>query len=144
MKIKGSDYQHLISTQQITPGLFFSNLTLRSDTFRHSLRVSIAIVAGFIVASALKIGHSYWVLLTIVVILKPAFSLTKKRNADRLAGTFAGVIIALVVLWLVDNNNVLFAILVVFMAGGYTFLRTNYFMSVMLMTVYLLDILPLA
>ena len=137
-KIKGADYQHLISTQQITPGLFFSNLTLKSDTFRHSLRVSIAIVAGFIVASALKIGHSYWVLLTIVVILKPAFSLTKKRNGDRLAGTFAGIVITLGILLLVNNNNILVAFLVVFMAGAYTFMRTNYFISVLLMTVYLL------
>ncbi|GEO10322.1 FUSC family protein [Segetibacter aerophilus] len=137
-KIKGSDYEHLISSQQITPGLFFSNLTLKSDTFRHSLRVSIAIVVGFIIASALKIGHSYWVLLTIVVILKPAFSLTKKRNIDRLAGTFAGVVIALGILYLVDNNTTLLAFLVVFMAGGYTFMRTNYFISVLLMTTYLL------
>ncbi|MCW3109476.1 MAG: hypothetical protein JWQ09_3982 [Segetibacter sp.] len=137
-KIKDSDYEHLISSQQITPGLFFSNLTLKSDTFRHSLRVSIAIVAGFIVASALNIGHSYWVLLTIVVILKPAFSLTKKRNSDRLAGTFGGVVAGMVLLNLVHNNNALLALLVIFMAGGYTFIRTNYFVSVLLMTIYLL------
>jgi uncharacterized membrane protein YccC len=100
--------------------------------------VSIAIVVGFIVATALNIGHSYWVLLTIVVILKPAFSLTKKRNGDRLAGTFAGVLIALVIMYLVDDNNVLFAFLILFMVGTYSFLRTNYFLSVLLMTVYLL------
>ncbi|HSU52356.1 MAG TPA: FUSC family membrane protein, partial [Segetibacter sp.] len=137
-KIKGSDYEHLISSQQITPDLFFSNLTLKSDTFRHSLRVSIAIVAGFIIATALNIGHSYWVLLTIVVILKPAFSLTKKRNGDRLAGTFAGVIAAIGILYVVDNDTVLFILLIIFMAGGYTFVRTNYFVSVLLMTIYLL------
>ncbi|MGI8637408.1 MAG: FUSC family membrane protein, partial [Segetibacter sp.] len=137
-KIKGSDYKHLISSQQITPELFLSNFTLKSDTFRHSLRVSIAIVAGFIVATALNIGHSYWILLTIVVILKPAFSLTKKRNSDRLAGTFAGVIAAILILSVVKNNNVLLAFLIIFMAGGYTFMRTNYFVSVLLMTIYLL------
>ncbi len=137
-KIKGSDYAHLISSQQITPALFFDNLTLRSDTFRHSLRVSIAIIAGFIVALTLNIGHSYWILLTIVVILKPAFSLTKKRNSDRLAGTFAGVFIAIILLSLVHNNNALLALLVLFMAGGYSFMRTNYFVSVLLMTTYLL------
>ncbi|MCW3112616.1 MAG: hypothetical protein JWR18_1012 [Segetibacter sp.] len=137
-KIKDSDYKHLISSKEITPDLFFSNLTLKSDTFRHSLRVSIAIVVGFIVAFALNIGHSYWVLLTIIVILKPAFSLTKKRNGDRLAGTFAGVLIALAILYLAPNNNTLFTLLILFMAGGYTFMRTNYLISVLLMTVYLL------
>lgn len=137
-KIKGSDYKHLISSQQITPGLFLSNLTLKSDTFRHSLRVSIAVVAGFILATTLNIGHSYWILLTIVVILKPAFSLTKKRNTDRIIGTFAGVLIAIIIVSLIDNTNVLIGFIIVLMAGGYTFLRTNYLVSVLLMTTYLL------
>ena len=137
-KIKTTDYEHLISSQQITPGLFFNNLTFKSDTFLHSLRVSIAVVVGFVAASFINIGHSYWILLTIVVILKPAFSLTKKRNGDRLAGTITGVIAAVGILTLVHNSNVLLALLVVFMAGGYTFMRTNYFISVSLMTIYLL------
>lgn len=137
-KIKDEDYEHLISSQQITPGLFLNNLTLKSDTFRHSLRISIAVVAGFVAALAFKVGHSYWILLTIVVILKPAFSLTKKRNSNRLVGTFAGVLIAVGILFAVHNNNVLLVLLVIFMAGGYSFMRTNYLISVLLMTIYLL------
>lgn len=137
-KIKRSDFEHLISSQQISPGLFVNNLTLQSDTFRHSLRLSIAIVTGFIVSLISKTGHNYWILLTIVVILKPAFSLTKKRNGDRLAGTFAGVLTGFILLNLIHNNNALLALLIIFMAGCYSFLRTNYFISVLLMTVYLL------
>lgn len=137
-KIKDSDYEHLITSQQITPGLFFNNLTLRSDIFRHSLRVSIAIIAGFVVALTFNVGHSYWILLTVVVILKPAFSLTKKRNTDRLTGTFTGILLGIIILHVVHNNNALLSLLIIFMAASYTFLRTNYFMSVFLMTTYLL------
>lgn len=137
-KIRNLDYQHLISSQQITPGLFLNNLTLSSDIFRHSLRVSIAVVAGFLVALLFNVGHSYWILLTIVVILKPAFSLTKQRNIDRLSGTFAGALIGFIILHFVHNNNVLLALLIVFMAAAYTFFRTNYLITVLLMTAYLL------
>lgn len=135
--IKETGYKNLISSQEITAGVFIDNLTLKSDTFRHSLRVSIAVLTGFLAGELFKIGHSYWVLLTIVVILKPAFSLTKQRNRDRIAGTLAGIIIGVLILYITENSVVLLALLVVFMAGAYTFMRTNYFVSVLLMTPYL-------
>jgi len=130
-------YKKLISSQEISPGLFIDNLTLKSDTLRHSLRVSIAVLAGFILSHFLKIGHSYWVLLTIIVILKPAFSLTRERNRNRIAGTLAGILIGVLILFITENNTVLLILLVLFMAGSYTFFRTDYFISVLLMTPYL-------
>ena len=130
-------YENLISHQEITPHLFLDNLMLKSDTFRHSLRVSIAILAGYVMGDFFKIGHSYWILLTIIVILKPAFSLTKQRNTDRIAGTLAGIIIGVLILFITENSTVLLILLVIFMAGAYTFFRTNYFISVLLMTPYL-------
>ena len=136
--ISGTGYKDLISSQEITPGLFINNLTLKSQTFRHSLRVSFAILAGVLAAQFFKTGHSYWILLTIIVILKPAFSLTKKRNSDRIAGTLAGIIIGIIILLTSENNTFLLVLLVVFMAGGYTFMRTNYFVSVVLITLYLI------
>ncbi len=131
-------YEKMISSQEISLSIFIDNLTLKSDTFRHSIRVSIAIMAGFMVTQFFKIGHSYWILLTIIVILKPAFSLTKKRNRDRIAGTIAGIIIGVVILFIIKNNTVLLVLLILFMAAAYTFMRTNYFVSVLLMTPYLL------
>ncbi len=136
-KISETVYKKLISSQEISPGLFIDNLTLKSDTFRHSLRVSIAVLAGFILSHFLKIGHSYWVLLTIIVILKPAFSLTKERNRNRIAGTLAGILIGILILFITENNTLLLILLILFMAGSYTFFRTNYFVSVLLMTPYL-------
>jgi uncharacterized membrane protein YccC len=87
-KIKDADYEKMITHQEISTDLFINNLTLKSESFRHSLRVSIAVIAGFFVSKLFNIGHSYWVLLTIIVILKPAFSLTKKRNGTGLQVLF--------------------------------------------------------
>lgn len=136
-RLKEADYQLFISSQEITPHVFFDNLTFKSDIFRHSIRLSIAILAGYLVSFFFHVGHSYWILLTIVVIVKPAYSLSKQRNRDRLAGTAAGVIIGLGIVFLIHNNTVLLCIMVMFMAGTYSFLRKNYFISVLLMTPYL-------
>ncbi len=131
------DFDTLRDQQRIKPEWFIDNLTLSSSIYRHSLRVSIAVLVGYLISLPLHLGHSYWILLTIVVILKPAYSLTKSRNKDRLIGTFFGIILGVIVLFLIKNNSILFAIMIVFMVSSYFFMRTNYFMNVMLMTPYL-------
>ncbi|WP_431212426.1 hypothetical protein ACQ86N_43075 [Puia sp. P3] len=35
--------------------------------FRHSMRVSIATITGYIISGFLPFGHGYWMLLTIIV-----------------------------------------------------------------------------
>ena len=85
------DYSKFVSHQKIDGTIFKNNLTLKSSVFRHSLRMMITCIAGYIISRFLPNGHhSYWLLLTIIVILKPGFSLTKQRNFERLTGTIAG------------------------------------------------------
>ncbi len=143
VKLKKTDissigYSSLVSGNDIRPSLFFNNLNFKSNIFRHSLRVALALLAGYIIAVIFKVDRGYWILLTIVVILKPAYALSKQRNADRLIGTVAGILIGILVLFFIKNNMALLVIMVFFMAGSYMFIRTNYFMTVLLMTPYLL------
>jgi uncharacterized membrane protein (TIGR01666 family) len=132
------DYEEFISHQDVGYKLIFENLTIKSDIFRHSLRVSIATIAGYIVSSFLAFGHSYWILLTIIVILKPVYSLTKKRNYERLVGTLAGALIGLVLLYFIRDQHVLFVLMILFMIMTYVFLRTNYLVAVTMTTPYVL------
>ena len=129
--------QNFNEAQTIDPVLFLNNLNFNSNIFRHSIRVGISLLAGYLISLIFDIGHNYWILLTIVVILKPAYSLSKARNKDRLIGTFLGVIIGVAILLVVKNSFALMAIMVIFMAGCYMFIRTKYFISVLLMTPYL-------
>src|SRR5450631_2762891 len=132
------DYGQFISHQDIDRKLLADNLTLRSNIFRHSLRVGIATITGYLISRFLPLGHGYWILLTVIVILKPAYSLTKKRNFERLAGTFAGALTGFLIIWFITDRTALFALMVLFMIGTYAFLRTNYLVCVSLMTPYVL------
>ena len=87
------DYEQFITHQEIDPKMLRDHLSLQSNIFRHALRVALATSIGFIISLFFPFGHSYWILLTIIVILKPAYSLTKKRNYNRLLGTIAGACI---------------------------------------------------
>ncbi len=137
IKLK-SDFGEPVSHQDITPQIFIDNLTFDSNIFRHSLRVSIAVIAGYLVSKFFPLGHGYWILLTIIVILKPAYSLTKQRNRDRLIGTFCGVILGIIILYFIKNNTTLLIIMIILMAGTYTFIRRHYFVGVLLLTPYII------
>ncbi len=137
--ISNEEYSKFVSHQDYAPHLFFDNFTFASTAFKHALRVSLVCLIGFIIAKNFAIGHhSYWVLLTIIVILKPGFSLSKQRNYERLIGTIAGGIIGIIILTYIPNKTVEFLFLIVLMIGTYSFLRLNYVVSVIFMTPYVL------
>ncbi len=138
------EYSRFVTSQDYSPSVLFSNLTLNSTIFKHALRVSIVCLIGYITAQTFAIGHhSYWVLLTIIVILKPGFSLSKQRNFERLIGTIAGGIIGILILLFINDKTIDFILLIVFMIGTYSFLRLNYIVSVIFMTPYILILFKL-
>lgn len=133
------EYSKFVTHQDYAPRIFFDNFSLSSGSFKHALRVSLVCVIGFTIARLFALGHhSYWVLLTIIVILKPGFSLSKQRNYQRLVGTIAGGFIGILVLTLVKNTNAQFVFFILFMLGTYSFTRLNYVVSVIFMTPYVL------
>lgn len=138
LKKNDIDVDKFITRQSFDVKLFRENLSFSSSTFRHSLRVAIVMLIGFVVAKSLNFAHSYWILLTILVISKPGFTLTKQRNYERLIGTIAGAFIGMGILVYVNDKNALFVILLVCMIGSYSFARKNYVVSVLFMTPYIL------
>lgn len=133
------EHSRFVTRQDFAPHIFFDNLTFNSASFKHAARVSLVCLVGFVTAKLFSLGHhSYWVLLTIIVILKPGFSLSKQRNYQRLIGTVAGGIIGVVVLTFIPNTTVQFVLLSIFMLGTYSFQRLNYVVSVIFMTPYVL------
>lgn len=133
------DFLKFAPHQKIDASLFVSSMQMDSSAFRHSLRVMITCTLGFLLSKTFLTGeHSYWILMTIIIIMKPAYSLTQSRNADRLTGTAAGGIIGLLLLNFVHNEYMLFGLLTFFALGTYTFIRLNYVVMVIFLTPYVL------
>ncbi|MGC1243417.1 MAG: FUSC family membrane protein [Chryseosolibacter sp.] len=128
----------IAATQPLTLKVLRDNLSFKSDIFRHAIRLTVAMIAGYAVSLAFSLSHSYWVLLTIVTILKPAYVHTKKRNIERVAGTLVGVVVVSVILSLISNTTVLLVILVLSMLLGYSLLRVHYFTFVIFLTIFLI------
>jgi len=116
---------------------FRENLTLQSNDFRHAVRLTLAILVGFSVSAFLSLQHTYWVLLTIVTILKPVYTVSRKRNAQRLLGTLGGAILATGILFVIRGNTALLVIMILCMLVSYSLLRLNYFGFVLFLTIYI-------
>lgn len=118
--------------------LLLSNFSLKSLHFRHALRVTIALLMGYFISRVdyFGIGHSYWILITIIAILRPAYATTKHRNLLRLYGTIVGAILAYGLLITVNQPTVLFTVLMLSMILCFSFLKAQYFWAVLFMTIY--------
>lgn len=132
------DYDRFISKQNIEFRLFVNNLTLKSNTFRHALRVAIAALTGYVVSIFFPLGHGYWIMMTTIIILRPNYALSKQRNIQRVLGTVVGAIIGMVILLFIEDNSTLFILMILFMIGTYTTIRRNYLWGVVLLTPYVL------
>jgi uncharacterized membrane protein YccC len=130
--------RHFITHQQFNFRLFLSNLTLRSVHFRHAIRVTAALIIGYIVSLYYPLGHGYWILLSIASIMKPAFGTSRKRNVERVFGTIAGGIAGFSLLHLTQNHTAIFVLMLVSMAVAYSFLRIQYLVSSAFITIYVL------
>jgi uncharacterized membrane protein YccC len=71
-----------------------ANLTLQSSAFRHAIRMALCLAIGEVVAHQLHRGRSYWLAMTIVLVLKQEFAATFSRGLLRIGGTILGLLLA--------------------------------------------------
>lgn len=71
-----------------------ANLNFESAAFRHAVRLAACVAMGEALGRSLGLRRSYWVPMTVAIVLKPDFSSTFSRGVLRLSGTFTGLILA--------------------------------------------------
>ena len=136
---RAASHTQFVAHQELHFSAFTQNLTLSSSVFRHTIRMTVACAVAFVLAESLWHGqHNYWVLMTVTIMLKPGFSLTRQRNIERISGTLVGGVLGALILHTVASNDVRFGFLVVFMVVAYSFQRTKYLVTVIFLTAYLL------
>lgn len=116
------------------------NLSFSSTIFRHSLRLTLTILLGFIIGKLLPFQNVYWILLTIVVIMRPGYGLTKQRSYERIFGTILGGIIAFGIISVIHNSYAISAFSIIAMLLGFMFTQTNYKIGATFVTMYVVFI----
>jgi uncharacterized membrane protein YccC len=100
-----------------------------SSILRYAMRLSMAMCCGFLVGRLLPEGaHGSWILLTVALVMRASYSVTRQRRYERLAGNVFGSLVAGLVLWVAPGWAVT---LVIFLGvgGAHAFAAQNYFIA---------------
>ncbi len=138
-----------LSRQTWRIGMLTSNLRLDSPHFRYATRVAIAALLAMTITAIVSHTalsevvpgaglHGYWIILTILVIMKPGFALTRQRNGWRLAGTLIGCALSIVLFNITDSPDIYLVALVAACVLGYSLIQVNYMVSAVFNTIFVL------
>lgn len=68
------------------------NLTASSPTFRHAVRLAVALVSGFMIVQVVDPEQGFWILLTTLFVCRPNFVTTRRYLVKRILGTVLGLV----------------------------------------------------
>jgi uncharacterized membrane protein YccC len=112
----GLDLQKFVPKEEkLNSKVFIQNFSLKSNYFRHAIRITVTLLLGYIISKLpfLHIHKTFWILITILAIMRPAYSITKKRNLLRFYGTFGGALAGLLIIYFINYQPLQFIIFLI-------------------------------
>jgi uncharacterized membrane protein YccC len=99
-----------------------ANLTFESAAFRHAIRLAVCVALATGIGRAVSWHRTYWLPMTVAIVLKPDFTATFSRGVLRVAGTLAGLAFATLLVHLVSTMVITQIVLI----GLLTFVLRSY------------------
>ncbi|GAA0871828.1 YccS family putative transporter [Gangjinia marincola] len=134
VSLKQKDKSKFLTLQEYKLGVLLQHFSIDDKMFRHALRFTIAILIAYGIGYYFDIQNTYWILLTIVVIMRPSYGLTKDRSKDRIIGTLIGAAIAVGIVLLTKNEIVYGAVAFISLILAFALLQQNYKSAAALIT----------
>lgn len=114
------------------------NMSPESALFRHAVRMSLVLCAGYAFIQFAGLQHGYWILLTSLFVCQPNYNATRHRLALRIIGTLVGVAIGLPVLLLVPSIEGQLVLIVLTGVLFFAFRNVQYAHATMFITLLVL------
>jgi uncharacterized membrane protein YccC len=134
VSLKREDSSQFLTLQEYRLNVLIENFSLDSTMFRHSLRLTLAILFAYLSGILLDIQNTYWILLTIIVIMRPSYGLTKERSKDRIIGTLIGAAIAVGIVLLTQNVIIYGTLALISLVFSFALIQQNYKFAAALIT----------
>ncbi|MCI0922109.1 FUSC family protein [Sphingobacterium rhinopitheci] len=114
------------------------NFNFKSIYFRYAMRTTIALLIGLTFGDFIALQKEYWVLLTIIVIIRPGYGLTKSRMHSRVLGTVIGGLLGIVILYFIKDTLILGILTASAMLFSYWFSSKDYRIGVTFTTLFII------
>ena len=124
--VKKTEARRFLVHQEYDLKILIENFSLKSAIFKHSLRLAIVVMAGFAIGTYFSLQNTYWILLTIIVIMRPNYGLTKQRSKQRIIGTLIGGAIATVIVLIIQNTTVYAILAITSLVLAFSMVQRNY------------------
>ncbi len=122
-----SQWQLFVSATSWSIKPLLGQLGWRAPTLRYALRATLAVATGYVVALHLPWAtHEYWVLITIVVVMRGNLAQTVQRRNARVAGTVLGCLLVMALLLTHPGAKVLFAVVALATGLAHAFALRRY------------------
>ena len=141
LEINQDRNKKFLTRQSYSPRLLLDNFNFSVPIFRHCLRLMVTVVIGYLIGTFFAVQNPYWIALTIMVIMRPGYILTKQRTIYRTVGTLAGAVVAVGIV-MVTHNFVIYAVIIFISTTlAFTLTQQNYraaafFITIMLLLIY--------
>ncbi|CAM4215412.1 FUSC family protein [Gillisia limnaea] len=123
-----------ITRQEFDPKILLENFNLKSVIFKHSLRIAMVVIVGYAIGAYFSVQNAYWILLTIVVIMRPNYGLTKTRSKQRTLGTLIGAAIAVGIVFITQNLTLYAILAIISLVLAFATVQKNYKTSAVFVT----------
>ncbi|WP_223266383.1 FUSC family protein [Gelidibacter gilvus] len=143
VSLKRQNTSQFLTLQEYRLNVIFQNFSWNSTLFRHALRFTVAIIFAFILGTLLDIRNTYWILLTIIVIMRPNYGLTKERSKDRIIGTLIGAAIAIGIVLLTQNVIVYAILAIISLTLAFSLIQQNFKSAAALITINIIFVYSL-
>lgn len=122
-----TQWQLFVSPTRWAWAPLLGQLTWRAPTLRYALRATLAVGVGYIVSQHLPwAAHKYWILTTIVVVMRGNLSQTLQRRDARVAGTVLGCLLVMGLLATHPSARVLLLVIAISMGLAHAFALRRY------------------
>ncbi|MDN3723040.1 FUSC family membrane protein [Aequorivita sp. SDUM287046] len=124
--LKKEDSRRFLTKQKYDLDVLVENFNMRSPIFKHSLRLAVMTIIGYSIGMLFAVQNSYWILLTLIVIMRPTFGLTKTRSKERTIGTLIGGALAVGIVLLTKNTTVYGVLAIISLIIAFSMVQRNY------------------
>jgi len=118
-------------------------LWLQSESFRHSMAVGAASALGLTIGLALGLPRDFWIVVTIIIALRPRLGLTVNFTEMMVIGTIAGAVVAGAITVEIANVYLLEGLLLGFATAMFATRGVNLGLSQVFLTPFVIILLNL-
>ena len=143
LSVKKQEESQFITLQEYRFSIILEHLSFKSTIFRHALRLSVAVVAAYLLGSLLDIKNAYWIILTLIVIMRPNYGLTRERSLNRIIGTIIGAAVAALIIFTTQNIIVYGVLAVLSLTFAFSLIQQSYKVGAAFITLHVIFVYAL-